>query len=103
MALVGASFYYTRISGPYGPFSSSPCGELWGIALTLSAIGQRFQTVLYSTVWYCTVRYCTVLYCTVLREVLMGVGDGVASVIMLTFTKRPGPHADFYKEARPPC
>ena len=29
----------------------------------------------------------------------MGVGDGVASVIMLTFTKRPGPHADFYKEA----
>ena len=39
----------------------------------------------------------------VTREVLMGVGDGVASVIMLTFTKRPGPHADFYKEARPPC
>ena len=37
------------------------------------------------------------------REVLMGVGDGVASVIMLTFTKRPGPYADFYKEARPPC
>ena len=37
------------------------------------------------------------------REVLMGVGDGVASVIMLTSTKRPGPHADFYKEARPPC
>ena len=37
------------------------------------------------------------------REVLMGVGDGVASVIMLTFTKRPSPHADFYKEARPPC
>ena len=36
------------------------------------------------------------------REVLMGVGDGVASVIMLAFTKRPGPHADFYKEARPP-
>ena len=33
----------------------------------------------------------------------MGVGDGVASVIMLTFTVRPGPHADFYKEARPPC
>ena len=28
------------------------------------------------------------------REVLMGVGNGVASVIMLTFTKRPGPHAD---------
>ena len=38
-----------------------------------------------------------------IREVLMGVGDGVASVIMLTFTKRPLPHADFYKEARPPC
>ena len=38
-----------------------------------------------------------------IREVLMGVGDGVASVIMLTFTKRPGPHADFYSEARPPC
>ena len=37
------------------------------------------------------------------REVLMGVGDGVASVIMLTFTKRPGPHAHFYKEAGPPC
>ena len=37
------------------------------------------------------------------REVLMGVGDGVASVIMLTFAKRHGPHADFYKEARPPC
>ena len=37
------------------------------------------------------------------REVLMGVGDGVASVIMLTLTKRPGPHADFYSEARPPC
>ena len=31
----------------------------------------------------------------------MGVGDGVASVIMLTFTKRPGPHADFYKEVGP--
>ena len=33
----------------------------------------------------------------------MGVGDGVASVIMLTFTKWPGPHADFYSEARPPA
>ena len=33
----------------------------------------------------------------------MGVGDGVASVIMLTFTKRPVPHAAFYKEARPSC
>ena len=22
---------------------------------------------------------------------------------MLTFTKMPGPHADFYKDARPPC
>ena len=28
------------------------------------------------------------------REVLMGEGNGVASVTMLTFTKRPGPHAD---------
>ena len=28
------------------------------------------------------------------REILMGVGDGVASVIMLTFKKMPGPHAD---------
>ena len=28
------------------------------------------------------------------REILMGVGNGVASVIMLTFTKMPGPHAD---------
>ena len=28
------------------------------------------------------------------REVMMGVGDVVASEIMLTFTKRPGPHAD---------
>ena len=37
------------------------------------------------------------------REVLMGVGDGVASGIMLTFTKKPSPHADFYSEARPPC
>ena len=38
-----------------------------------------------------------------LREVMMGEGNGVASVIMLTFTKMPGPHADFYKDARPPC
>ena len=28
------------------------------------------------------------------REVLMGEGNGVASVTMWTFTKRPGPHAD---------
>ena len=28
------------------------------------------------------------------REVMMGEGNGVASVIMLTFTKMPGPHAD---------
>ena len=34
---------------------------------------------------------------------MMGEGNGVASVIMLTFTKMPGPHADFYSEARPPC
>ena len=31
------------------------------------------------------------------REIMMGVGDGVASVIMLTFTSEPCPHADFYK------
>ena len=37
------------------------------------------------------------------REVMMGEGNRVASVIMLTFTKMPGPHADFYKDARPPC
>ena len=35
------------------------------------------------------------------REVMMGEGNGVASVIMLTFTKMPGPNADFYKDARP--
>ena len=29
-----------------------------------------------------------------LREVMMGECNGVASVIMLTFTKMPGPHAD---------
>ena len=29
-----------------------------------------------------------------IREVMMGEGNGVASVIMLTFTKMPGPHAD---------
>ena len=28
------------------------------------------------------------------RDVLMGEGNVVASVTMLTFTKRPGPHAD---------
>jgi len=27
-------------------------------------------------------------------EVMMGEGNAVASVIMLTFTKMPGPHAD---------
>ena len=37
------------------------------------------------------------------RKIMMGVGDGVASVIMLTFTSEPCPHADFYKWARPPC
>ena len=37
------------------------------------------------------------------REVMMGEDNGVASVIMLTFTKRPVPHAAFYKEARPSC
>ena len=28
------------------------------------------------------------------REVMMAEGNGVASVIILTFTKMPGPHAD---------
>ena len=37
------------------------------------------------------------------QEGFDGEGNGVASVTMLTFTKRPGLHADFYKEARPPC
>ena len=27
----------------------------------------------------------------------------VASATLFTFTKRPGPYAHFYKEARPPC
>ena len=31
---------------------------------------------------------------TSVREIMMGVGDGVASVIMLTFTSEPCPHAD---------
>ena len=44
-----------------------------------------------------------IVYVVVHREILMGVGNGVASVIMLTFTKMPAPHADFYKDARPPC
>ena len=34
------------------------------------------------------------------REIMMGVG--VASVIMLTFTKMPSPHAHFYKDAAGP-
>ena len=34
---------------------------------------------------------------------MMGEGNGVASVIMLTFTKMRGPYADFDKDARPPC
>ena len=33
----------------------------------------------------------------IIREVLMGVGDRVASVTMLTFPSEPCPHADFYK------
>ena len=31
------------------------------------------------------------------REIMMGVGNRVASVIMLTFPSEPCPHADFYK------
>ena len=38
-------------------------------------------------------QYCIVFFVTI-REVMMGEGNGVASVIMLTFTKMPGPHAD---------
>ena len=33
----------------------------------------------------------------------MGEGNRVASVTLFTFTKRPSPHADFYKAAQPPC
>ena len=36
----------------------------------------------------------TVGHPRVTREVMMGEGNRVASVIMLTFTKMPGPHAD---------
>ena len=32
-----------------------------------------------------------------LREIMMGVGNRVASVIMLTFPSEPRPHADFSK------
>ena len=61
-------------------------------------------TILYTSHFTVTPYYGQlILYNVHTREVLMGVGDGVASVIMLTFTRRPGPHADFYKEARPPC
>ena len=35
------------------------------------------------------------------REVLMGVGDGFASAIMLTFTKRPGSMLTFTKRPGP--
>ena len=31
------------------------------------------------------------------REIMMGVGNRVASVIMLTFLSEPCPHADFSK------
>ena len=31
------------------------------------------------------------------REIMMGVGNRVASVIMLTFPSEPCPHADFSK------
>ena len=32
-----------------------------------------------------------------IREIMMGVGNRVASVIMLTFPSEPCPHADFSK------
>ena len=35
------------------------------------------------------------------RKILMGEGNGVASVTLFTFTLKLGPHAHFYKEARP--
>ena len=34
---------------------------------------------------------------------LVGVLQKQPSVIMLTFTVGPGPYADFYSGARPPC
>ena len=34
---------------------------------------------------------------TAIREIMMGVGNRVASVIMLTFPSEPCPHADFSK------
>ena len=34
------------------------------------------------------------LYMVAAREIMMGVGNGVASVIMLTFPSEPCPHAD---------
>ena len=37
------------------------------------------------------------------RKIMMGVGNRVASVIMLTFPSEPCPHADFSKGALPPC
>ena len=35
--------------------------------------------------------------CPAAREIMMGVGNRVASVIMLTFPSEPCPHADFSK------
>ena len=37
------------------------------------------------------------------REILMGEGNGVASVTLFTFTLKLGPHAHSLCEARPPC
>ena len=37
------------------------------------------------------------------RKIMMGEGNRVASVILLTFTLKPGPHAHSLCEAQPPC
>ena len=36
------------------------------------------------------------------REIMMGEGNRVASVILFTFTLKPGPHAHSLCEAQPP-
>ena len=44
--------------------------------------------------WHGTCEYAE---CGDTREIMMGVGNRVASVIMLTFPSEPCPHADFSK------
>ena len=43
------------------------------------------------------IQLCLEIPAVFLREIMMGVGNRVASVIMLTFPSEPFPHADFYK------